>query len=416
MKKSRILISLLLVMVLVTSALAVVACGGGDNRIELLLWGPSAEQTFLQTWADKWAEDYKDSKGNQYKVTVGVMGEKESGTQVMNAPQDAADVFSFADDQLDKLIAAGGLASLGNPESGALAKRVAEANNESSVKATMYNGEMYAYPLTADNGYFLYYDSSVLDETEILKWNTIISEAENASKKYCMDFADAWYQASWFFSFEGTASKTSSNFDDPNVGLKALRAAYDFSKSPAYVSMAPADALGDLNNGDIIALVSYPSLYSEVTNKNIKLARLPSITLDEQDYPMYSFLGSKLLGVNGQGKYLEASHALAEYMSGEEVQIARAEKLASGPSNIKAAATDAAKNLPTVQALLLQAAYSHPQGSNLPAGFWDALPTCVNSVKYGSENVDTYFPDGNPDNAKLQELLDALKTGFKLEE
>ena len=419
MKKARILVSLLLVLVLVSAALAVVACtGNNDDRIELLLWGPSAEQTFLKSWADKWAKDYTDSQGNKYKVKIGIMGEGDAGTTVMNAPQDAADVFSFADDQLEKLIAAGGLASLGNIKTGAKAKRIAEANAAGSVTAATHgsgdDAELYAYPLTADNGYFLYYDSSVLSETDILKWDTIIAKAEQAGKSYCIDYGTAWYQASWFFTFGGTVSASATNFDTDEVGLKALRAAYNFSKSSAFKSMAPAEASNDLNKGDMIALISYPSLYSDITNPNIKLAPLPAITLDGTDYPMYSFLGSKLLGVNGQGKYMEASHALAEYMSGEEVQIARAKDLYSGPSNLKAAASDVAKSLPTVQALALQAAHSQPQ-VNLPAGFWEALPTCVNAVKFGGTDVGDYFTaEGQPIESALRELLAALKAGFKL--
>ncbi|MCM1290213.1 MAG: extracellular solute-binding protein [Corallococcus sp.] len=417
MKKTRILVSLLLVAVLVTSALAVVACGNGDNRIELLLWGPSTEHTFLQEWANKWAEDYTDSKGNQYKVKLGIMDEGEAGTTVMNAPQDAADVYSFADDQLPKLVAAGGLASLGNPATGAVAKRVAEANNASSVEAATYtDGNMYAYPLSSDNAYFLYYNSTKLNENEIKKWDDIIAKAESDSTLfYSFSFGEAWYQASWFFSFGGTVSATETNFGDDAVGLRALKAAHAFSDSASFKALNPSDSLPGLNDGTIIATVAYPGLYKDITNTDVKVAALPAITFEGQEYPMYSFLGSKLLGVNGQGKYLEASHALAEYMSGEAVQAARAEKLNAGPSNLKAAASEAAQNLPTLKAIAAQAEHSVPQ-INLPTGFWTALPTCVDAVKVGSTSVGDYFPGGTADDDALRTLLAALVVGFDLAE
>jgi len=417
MKKSRILVSLLLVMVLVTSALAVVACGGGDNRIELLLWGPSGEQTFLKTWADKWAEGYTDSQGRQYKVKLGIMGEGDAGTTVMNAPQDAADVFSFADDQLPKLVDAGGLAALGDPAKDAIAKRVAEANNASSVQAATYkDGKMYAYPLSSDNSYFLYYNSKKLTSEQIKKWDDIIAVAEaDTTLSYSLDFGTAWYQASWFFTFGGTVNETSTNFNTDEVGLKALKAAYEFSNSTSFKSLSPDQQLVGLNDGTIIAGVAYPTLFNDVDNEDIKLAPLPAITLDGTDYPMYAFLGSKLLGVNGQGKYLEASHALAEYMSGEEVQKARAKDLKVGPSNKVASDSDEAKALPTVQAIAAQAAHSQPQ-INLPSGFWDALPTCVNAVKSDSTDIAKYFPEGVANEDALRTLLNDLKTGFKLAE
>lgn len=413
MKKARILVSLLLVMVLVTSALAVVACNGSDNRIELLLWGPSSEQTFLKTWADKWAEGYTDSQGRQYKVKLGIMGEGDAGTTVINAPQDAADVFSFADDQLPKLVEAGGLSAVGDPsQEGSAAKRVAAANNESSVKGATYkDGKMYAYPLSSDNTYLLFYNSSKLTSQQIEKWDSIIAAAEaDPALFYSLDYGTAWYQAAWFFSFGGEVNETSTNFNTDEVGLKALKAAYEFSNSTSFKSLSPDQQLVGLNDGTIIAGVAYPSLYNDVTNTDVKLAALPKI---DDEHPMYAFLGSKLLGVNGQGKYQEASHALAEYMSSEEVQTARAKDLKVGPSNLNAADSDSAKTLPTLQAIAAQAAHAQPQ-INLPSGFWDALPKCVNAVKSDATEIETYFPGGVADDAKLRELLTTLKAEFKL--
>ena len=50
------------------------------------------------------------------------------------------------------LVASGALEPVPN------ADVISSANLEESVAAASYNGVLYGYPMTADNGYFLYYD------------------------------------------------------------------------------------------------------------------------------------------------------------------------------------------------------------------------------------------------------------------
>lgn len=426
MKKSKMLVSLLLAVVMVLSVIAMVACDGKkDKRIELLVWAPSNAQTFYKEWADKWAADYKDSEGRQYKVKLGIMGEGDAGTTVMNAPEDAADVFCFADDQVPKLVNAGGLAAIGDPSTGA-AKAIADRNVETSVTAATYNGKLYAYPMQADNCYFLYYNSDVLSAEDIKSWEGIFAKLATVNEgktgndrvKAQWDYGTAWYQASLFFAFGGEVSLTETNFDTAEVGIKALKAAHYLSSQQDIAMMAPDDAKAGLIDGTIVAGVAGSWIYGGDTgvskNPKIKLAALPTITVDGDTKAMKSFLGSKLLGVNGQGKYLEAAHALANYLTNEEVQTAKITALSAGPSNKNAANSSAAKALPTLEAIALQQPNSVPQ-INLPDGFWDALPTCVNAMNATGTDIANYYnAETGYNTTAMQSLLDALKVGFKL--
>ena len=65
-----------------------------------------------------------------------------------------ADVFTFADDQLAALAAAGALDPLEDPE------EIRASNLPASVEAASVGDTLYAFPLTADNGYFLYYNKA----------------------------------------------------------------------------------------------------------------------------------------------------------------------------------------------------------------------------------------------------------------
>ena len=48
--------------------------------------------------------------------------------------------------------------------------RSGEANLDEAVAAASVNDTLYAYPMTADNGYFLYYDKNYLTEEDVRRW------------------------------------------------------------------------------------------------------------------------------------------------------------------------------------------------------------------------------------------------------
>lgn len=420
MKKTKMIVALLLAAVMVFSVVALVACNGDDDKpIELIMWAPSGAQTFYTEWANKWAENYTDSQGRTYSVHLGIQGEDGAADAILNSPEDGADVFCFVDDQVAKLASAGVLASLGT---GTLAQEIKARNSEASITAASYNNELLAFPMQADNAYFLYYNSDVLSEDDIKDWSSLWAAVERRNEgktgaervKVAFDFGNAWYQASWFFSFGGTVSETDTNFDDPSVGYKALQAAYEFSDHQDLLAMSMDEVADGMREGSTVACVAGTWIYSDVTTNtdaNIKLAVLPNIVLGEESVPMVSFFSCKLMGVNALGPNVAAARSLADYLTSEEVQIAKAHALAAGPSNINAAADPQIAVMPTVQVVSAQAQHSYPQ-INLPGGFWDALPTCVNPVQKGAAGVNDRFVNGKAVTAELDKLLALIRTGF----
>ncbi len=413
MKKAKILVAILLAVVMVLSVVAFVACGKKEST-ELLMWAPAAAQQFYQNWADKWAKDYKDSNGNTYTVKVGIMSEADAGTNVVQSPANAADVFLFADDQLDKMITSGAIASVGKLDAG-VAKQIVERNSEGTITAASRNGQLYAYPAQADNGYFLYYNDTVLTADDVKSWEGIAAKNVDVH----LDFGNGWYAASWFFTFGGEIDVNDTNFNTDKVGLKAAKAAIHFR------SLFPGDKLhiGDpvsangvanCNDGTVGALVAGGWVYVDefAANPHIKLTKLPTIHLDDKDYQTYTFLGSKLLGVAKQGKYLEASHALANYLTSEEVQLDKALKLSAGPSNINAANNDQVKALPTLVALSQQAQWSVPQ-INLPGQFWTATETFMGKIKFG-ETTWVGNADGTYTDAQIRNALSEYRADLQL--
>ncbi len=106
--------------------------------------------------------------------------------------ENGADVFIFADDQLKTLVAAGALEPVENEEP------VRKANLPESVLAASVNDTLYALPLTADNGYFLYYNKKYFPEKSIKSLDRMLDIAAQHGKKFSMEWSSGWYVYSFF--------------------------------------------------------------------------------------------------------------------------------------------------------------------------------------------------------------------------
>ena len=74
---------------------------------------------------------------------------------------------------------------------------VAKALVAGAVSAVTLGDEMFAYPLTSDNGYFLYYDKSVVTDPSTLE--SILADCEAAGKSFYFEINSGWYQTAFFF-------------------------------------------------------------------------------------------------------------------------------------------------------------------------------------------------------------------------
>ena len=111
-------------------------------------------------------------------------------------------------------------------------------------------------------------------------------------------------------------------------------------------------------------------------------------TTDEMAQAMMSgFGGFKLLGIKPQtdaGK-LAACKALAQYLSGEEMQLARFEAVGWGPSNKAAQESEEVKSDEALSALAEQLAFSIPQGQ-YPGDYWTLSTSLGDSIIGGEYN------------------------------
>ena len=115
-----------------------------------------------------------NTDGITFNATVEAVGEGDAATKMITDVEAGGDIFCFAQDQFARLVQAGALAKLGV----AAADAVRSNNDSSAVTAATAGSELYAYPLTADNGYFMYYDKSVIPEEDLDDLDKLIADCE----------------------------------------------------------------------------------------------------------------------------------------------------------------------------------------------------------------------------------------------
>lgn len=128
----------------------------GSQQVDLLVWGAQEDEALLNEIFESFEREYAGQA--DFRITFAPQSESNCMDALLGDLEEGADVFAFADDQLNTLVAAGAL----EPVEGADA--VKAANLEEAVEAASIGGTLYAYPLTADNGYFLYYNKAYFTE------------------------------------------------------------------------------------------------------------------------------------------------------------------------------------------------------------------------------------------------------------
>ena len=228
--------ALFLALLLSVLPILLTSCRRDGGKEEILVWVAEEIVDFTKAQCEVFLKNNPDV-AEKYKIKVSAMGEDETATQMLTDVESGADVYSFSQDQLGRLVQAGALAKLG----GSYLSDVKSQNDEGSVKAVTLGETVYAYPLTSDNGYFLYYDKSVVKDPSTL--DGILKDCKAAGKNLYMDNQSGWYGVSFFFGSgcsytteandKGEIKKVNCDFDSDD-GVEALRVMVNMVKSGAF--------------------------------------------------------------------------------------------------------------------------------------------------------------------------------------
>ena len=426
MKKIRIL-SLALALLMLVMALAACNKDNNDNvqpgektKVTLTVWGSQEDQEMLKEMCAAFAAANPDK---EYKFLFGVQGEGDAADKVLNDVTSGPDVFSFASDQINKLIAGGALARVG----GEYETFVKENNSATSVDAATItvNGEdqLFAYPMTEDNTLFLYYDKSVISADNVKTLGDLLDAAQAAGRKVHFKLNDdGWYLSSFFFAYPElkydvtynenmTETGVSLNYNNAQ-GLAVMKALVQYVNHPALVIQTDdskliagftPDAEGNVEAAAGVSGTWNAQSIQGLLGDNMGVAKLPTVEIGGEERQLTTYMGCKLIGVNGYSQNKGEAHKLAQWLTNEQNQMKRFETRGFGPSNKVVAASTAVQNNPVIAAVMEQAKYSRAQKS-VPGNYWTPMGALITPfIERKEAGTLLEYTD-----AELQELLDAL--------
>lgn len=349
-----------------------------DGKIELKVWTPGGDKKFVKTVTEKFVEKYKVD-GVTYTIKVVEKGEDKCIGALTEDPTKGADVFQFPTDQLLTGVQSGALAEVPAIYQGSMIE-----DNMAEASESCKNGDKYyAYPMTSDNGYFMFYDKSVFTDDDITSFEKMLAKAESQGYNILMPFDNAWYNASFFYAagcdiqLDTATSKMKLVDFASDKGVNAVKAMIDLSKSKSMIIAGDDAAIAtELSTGKLKAVVTgtwnTANIKKTFGDANFGAAKLPTAKIGGADTQLHSFGGFKLVGVKKSTAYPVTSATLASYMTSEEVQIERYKERNMIPTNNKARESDEIKNDPTAMAIEAQRPYSHSQ-SVCTQAFWDPV-------------------------------------------
>ncbi len=372
-------------------------------EVKLVIWCEERNIEILQ----EALEDFVSLHDDEARITFTFEAESEVNCReiVLSNLETAADIYFFADDQLGDLYNGGALMEItDHPE------EVIESvggENSGAALACMREGGLYAYPLAAGNGYFLYYRPSYFRKGETATLDGILTAVERNKKLFAMDFSSGWYLYSFFkgagldLSYDSVTGKSVCewNSDDGQYkGTDVLKALLKIAGRKGFASMQDNDFIEGAQNGSVVAGVNGPwnlDILKSAWGDDLDAIKLPTFTLMGDQVQMCSFTGYKLVGINPKTENPDWCMKAAAYITGKDVQLKRFYAIGETPANLEAQSNPDVIASPVTKALSQQSRFGYTQ--NVNDSFWNA-----------SQLLGTVIAAGNPDHSDLQALLDRM--------
>ena len=354
------------------------ASGDASNELVVSI-GDEADTEVLNQIVTNFKKDNPDFP---YTVKSEIISESDASNKVLGDINAAPDIFTFADDQLNALSASGILQPITDSS-------IKSENLDAADDAASIDGKLYAYPMTADNGYFLYYNKKYFKDSDLAKMDGILDVAAKNGKKVTMDIGNGWYMYSFFgntgmkltLADDGLTNVCDWNSTDNKIkGIDVAKAMSAIASNSGFEAGGDDALKAGAADGSVIAGVSGVWLSTDMQNAwgdDLGAVKLPTYTVDGKQVQMSSYAGYKMVGVNSFSSKADWANKLAAYMTNEASQTLRFEKRGQGPSNKKAAESSEVKASPAIQALLAQSEYASLQ--RVGQKYWDA------SSSFGSD-------------------------------
>ncbi len=378
--------------VLFAASLGATACGKKQEGIALTVWCSESDQAFAKSVAREFQKEHDDKK---YNFNFAVQGENDIATKVLNDVEAAADVYSFASDQITKLVNGDALARIGGERLEDMKEDMSERAIEAATVTLKGESHTYGFPYT-DNTFFLYYNKSVFSETDVESLDGILAKCSK-NKQFAMSLNDGWYNTSFYFGkdlgytveYNDVLAETKIACDfDSETGVKVTKALWETVKDERVMADADDSKISaGLSDGSVVAAVSgiwNKTTFERYLGKDFGVAKLPTYTYqrgqsDEEQVQLVSFAGYKIIGVNQYSKHKADALEFAEFYTNEENQIKRFLERGFVPTDKDAMMDQRVQNDLCAQAITHQLQFSKTQ-KDVPSTLWTPMKGLGNAM------------------------------------
>ncbi len=285
------------------------------------VWGPAEDQAADKgKWLPTMCEDFKKQHPKRnITFKYSACSEGDAGKTVTQDPSAAGDVYFFANDQLNTLIAANALSQLG----GSTVDEIKANCSKEIIDSVTVKDGIYGVPFTT-NTWFMYYNKSKFTQDDVKSLDKMLKKA-----KISFPLSNSWYLPSFYlangctmFGKDGKDESAGIQFGG-DKGTAVTKYLATLVKNPNFVNDADGSGLAGLRDGSISAIFSGSwdaAAVKEALGSNYGAASLPTANIGGSDKQLLSFSGSKAIGVNPNTKNPQVAVALAKYLGSADAQ------------------------------------------------------------------------------------------------
>ena len=295
---------------------------GGREKVRLMVWSPTEDQSkdsgmWLQTCCERFAELHPE-----WDITFvyGIADEPSAAGSVSQDPEASADVFMFANDTLTTMTDAKALSKFG----GKYAEEIRRTNSETLLSSVVLDGDIYGVPFTS-NTWYMYYDKSVFSEEDVKSLEAMLEKGVVS-----FPLTNSWYLPAFYFGNgctlfgeNGTEEAQGAQFGG-EAGAEVTEYLIGLAQNPNFRIDADGSGIAGMRDGSISAMFTGSwdaAAIQEILGDNMGVAALPTFNLNGEEKQMYSYLGSKAIGVNTSSDYMVQAVELALYLGSAEAQL-----------------------------------------------------------------------------------------------
>lgn len=387
------------------------------ETVKISVWSEPKEQEVIEKVIEQWNE--KHSEKHQIEIEFSSKPANYYNEAIID---EFPSLFYATDSCLPNLIEN----DLAYKIEEKIAKEIIENNVYVAHKGFEYNNDIYGYPATIYNGYFLWYNKYFLNEKEASSLESILKIAKDNNASLYFDVANGWYVNSFFMSPQACGLQSINylkdkdnkvyynvSWDDKN-GVKVaeyiqslLFPNYDDGTLWIGSGMGPNDGFAHRKFIAVFSGLWNEKDFQTSLGDDLAACKLPSFNIDGNSYQMASFGSSKGYFINNKKseKEIQTANLLAQLLNSKDAQILRYQLTQNIPTRLDVIDNKEFKKIASSGALALaqQSKYASVQYQTVESRYWSV------GTKIGKALIDNLA--NNKTLAEfLKEQMDELRT------